>query len=284
MKAADLKRIIDQFNRETLAKPLGAEGSLGPEILPPGTASVTRPLEAADTNRCDCFCGKTPKGYKSARNFVDTCLTLTDPNAAASQVAVGSVAVGAVMDDTTGSSDDDLPVVLAVGINYGQGKGYLNSPVPTVDRTGMRSKLQKPAQLLASQNCEARGLDEPFHLVAANFFPWITSEPWSSYNFNSIEEAALVSCCGYSDPHQYILDLIALIKPAAVVFHGANNAVPYMGAEVVRRSLAANHSSGFEVVFSDNLAGSYQPGVWNAIWLCYLDANRAAMAVRDFDE
>lgn len=222
---------------------------------------------------------KTSKGYTSARDFVDTCLTLTGPNGTS-----GSVAVGAVIDDQTTGADDDLPVVLVVGINYGQGAGYLASPIPTTAKTGLRPKLQKAAQLLDDRGCSAQILGQSFHLVAANFFPWITSRTWSSYRLNSIEEAALIFCCGHADSKDYILELIRQIDPVAVIFHGANNAVPYLGTGVVQQSLAGASRPAFDVIFSDNLAGSRKSGVSNTIRLCCLDANRAAMAVTDFNE
>jgi hypothetical protein len=189
-----------------------------------------------------------------------------------------------VIDDATERIDEDLPVVLVVGINYGQGEGYLNLPVPIFDATGLHPKLARVRQFVSDQGCSAHSLNEPFHLVAANFFPWITSQPWSSYGFNSIEEAALIFCCGHADPQQYIAELISRIGPVAVVFHGANNAVPYLGTGVVQQGLGGAPWRKFQVVFSDNLAGGRQPGISNAIRLCCLDASRGTMAVTDFDE
>lgn len=279
MTTTELKNAVEQFNRETFGKLLGAV-ELAPEPPPSGTASIGSSPEAIGSSiRRDCFCGGTSKGYRSARDFVDTCLTLTD-----AQGTRGSVSVGVVIDAATAQPDEDLPIVIAVGINYGQGAGYLKGGVPTFAPTGLLPKLKRVYQSLAGSSCSARDLDEPFHLVAANFFPWITSQPWASYNFNCIEEAALLFCCGHADPQEYILELIRRINPVAVVFHGANNSVPFMGAEVVRRSIAEDPSPTFEVVFSDNLAGSFQPGVSNAIRLCCLDPSRAAMALADFDD
>ncbi len=279
MKLSDLKNIVDQFNRRTLGVALGLGEIIGPDVLPAGDASIVSPATSPDRS-CDCFCGKTSKDFKSGQDFVQTCLTLSD-----SQGQSGSVVVGAVIDKPLdGTNDEDLPVVLAVGINYGQGGRYLRRPVPLLDRTGMRPKLSKVQHKLADTDCPARSLKEPFHLVAANFFPWITPLPWSAYSFNSIEEAALLFCCGHSDPEQYILELMRAVLPSAVVFHGANNVVPYMGTSVVRRHLAGSYPLHFETIFSDNLAGSYQPGISNAIRHGCSDPTRATMATAAFDE
>jgi len=110
-----------------------------------------------------------------------------------------------------------------------------------------------------------------FHLVATNFFPWVTRRPWSELGtkgknpLNTIEEALLLYCFGDANPVNRISKLIAKIKPCAALFHGANNCVPTLGAEVVRRRGAGEGAPYW--AFSDNLAPPQNPPC-NAVVLC----------------
>lgn len=283
MKIEELKRRIDQFNRDTLGRLLGEKEPMCQNPLPSDKASVSMPTDdfPYNCNPCpECFCGRTSKGYTSARSFVDTCLALPLPNGNKC-----SVAVGAVIDDIEVRSDDDLPVILVVGINYGQGAVYARDSVPLFDKTEMRPKLKSVFRFLSDNGCAAVNidLDDRFHLVAANFFPWITEHSWSAYKFNSIEEAAIIHCCGHAHPQQYISELVSTSRPTVVVFHGANNAVPYMGSCVIRSIAGKSGYTDFDVVFSDNLAGSFQPAISNALLLCRC-TGRAALPYTDYDE
>ena len=59
--------------------------------------------------------------------------------------------MGVVIDAATAQTGENLPIVLAVGINYGQGTGYLSSGVPTFAPTGLHPKLKKVYQSLTSK-------------------------------------------------------------------------------------------------------------------------------------
>ena len=80
----------------------------------------------------------------------------------------------------------------------------------------------------------------------------------------------LIRCLGHQDPFIHIHDLISKLSDelTAIVFHGANNAVAYLGSVL----LPSIGPKPFDVVFCDNLAGAPHPKVTNAVRLC--DFNR----------
>jgi len=281
MNIDDLKRIVREFNGETLRELLSMNGEQTDQISLPDaeTASVKIPRSAFPHRRgYECFCGRTSGGYDSSGSFVDTCLSLPDPMNPGSTCLV---AAGAVIDAVTKHSTEDLPVVLAVGINYGQRVCH----VPLFDITRMLPRLKQVFSHLATNKCPSKGekWENDYHLVASNFLPWITNQPWSEFEFNSIEEATLIHCCGHVSPEEYIMDLVSRIQPHIVVFHGANNAVPYIGGCLIRRYLQSNVTTDFEVIFSDNLAPGIAPGISNAIKLGCCNP-RNCLPSTDFDE
>jgi hypothetical protein len=141
-----------------------------------------------------------------------------------------------------------MPVALCVGINYGQGPLFL-APLPLRSVTGMLpfAKLAIP---------KATGIPlVPFHLVAANFFPWITLDEWSLTVTNALKEHLLLETCGFADPVKHISSLVALLQPEWLIFHGVGCCVPSLGMKV-RNALYR------ETIFCDNLSG---PPTSNAI-------------------
>lgn len=283
MHIDELKRILSEFNRDTLGKLLlEREQAYREPLIGAEQASVKIPTGEFPTLRgSDCFCGRTSKGYTSSGTFVDTCLTLSDPKY---PVTKDAVAVGVVIDNL--AHKGDLPVILAVGMNWGQGGYYINNPVPLVTMTSLRPRLQQVLKHLSVNNCPsvANTWRDNFHLIAANFFPWITSQPWSAYGFNSIEEATLIHCCGHPSPTEYLKKLLSKVLPNIVIFHGANNAVPYLGECVIREYLQNNEVTEFEVIFSDNLVPGFRPTISNGIKLGCCKQGRAALPLHDFDE
>ena len=192
------------------------------------------------------------------------------------------VAVVATIDDATKKSDEDLPVVLAVGINYGQGDKYLKGGVGLWDKTMMRGKLDRAIKVIADETrkpCVHPSFPKPerYHLVATNFFPWITHKSWRACKFNSIEEMLLIYCHGFSDPFAHIEKICQKVqeepakeekKMAGLVFHGADNAVPLLGAEFLRTRTASEwQETRPDIIFCDNLARSGAP-IRNAVRLC----------------
>ena len=222
-----------------------------------------------------CFCGKTKGGYRSGLDLEQAIkLRPSDGSKPAAKVAVV-----AAIDQETENDPRSLKVVLAVGINYGQmgTHNYLTTPVPICDKTRMRPKLQELGQFLEDKcdECFCSKLPEKFHLVVANFFPWITQRRWGA--FNSIEEALLLRCHGFNDPHAPLDDLIAKLDRDLIclVFHGANNAVPILGAEFVSRRSSSLRGLSPRIVFCDNLAPNARNDPSNAICLCVQKLDKA---------
>lgn len=184
-------------------------------------------------------------------------------------------AIGTVIDDsappescpTNGDPVIDS-AVLVVGINYGQqsaANDYTTlrgaspngaMPLTVFDSTGLRGKLNTVLTNLKIK------LPASFALIATNYFPWITSGSWCSICSNSIAEAWLLKQFGYDDPDLPIIHLIRALsgkRPTldAVVFHGANCAVPVLALETIKK-IPPPHSS-IPMIFCDNLAGGGTP-------------------------
>jgi hypothetical protein len=195
----------------------------------------------------------------------------------------GQVAVGFVIDQATKKhgpeeNEADLDVVLAVGINYGQGHAYLTRGVSLLDHTGMIPRLEQAFRVIR-ESCAGDLPDRSgYHLVAFNVFPWITTDSWSALDFNSIEEALFIKCFAKADMVAPITEFvektfgsgISQRRLRAIIFHGADNAVPYFGSHWLDSLLALvrDHlDKSCEVVFCDNLA--YGAGISNSAHLCH---------------
>ena len=271
----DLANILDAHNKTTLEKLLGVE--LKEAKTKDRTASVVVPISEGDgePSGCRCYCGTTTHAANCA-DLISRCLDLQVESGVSARVAVGSV-----LDKAT--EGQDLPIVLVVGINYGQGLHYASNPTMLVENTGMLSRTKKVLEVLRGEGC-CEYLPDPkenFHLVAANFFPWITYNSWGGSGFlNAIEEAMLLKCVGHKDPVNHISHLIDRVKPIVVMFHGANNIVPSLGLIV---SKSHNHTEDdMSFILCDNLA---PPGakVSNALVLCRKN-QREILYQTNFDE
>ena len=190
--------------------------------------------------------------------------------------AQGQVAVGWVLDLDPVTKDQDLPVVLAVGINYGQGASYLNKRVSWMETTLLRPRLKDAGRIVqeaGTDECPQAHLPDAFHLVVGNFFPWITTNAWAEHEFNGIEEALLLHCHGFHNPHTYLAALLrdAGAETSHLFFHGTNTPVPILGTHFVgdNSGLLAHPDRlvDTQVVFCDNLA---RPGLplANSVGLC----------------
>ncbi len=288
MKATDLERIINGINRkylDELCGPLpggneGAEKVASRQVPPSGKPICGDAGCFGGVASSPCFCGITNGGYHNGSELEEV-IILRDPN---SNPPEGKVAVVATIDDATKPSgeDKDLPVVLAVGINYGQGANYLANPSLVWNSTRMRARLDQAVALAEStteKNCAHPPFPKPgrYHLVATNFFPWITQESWSDYGFNSIEEMLLIHCHGFRDPFAHIEAICRRLEKElyGLVLHGAKNAVPLLGAEFLRTCMASEwRENGPDIVFCDNLAPSQNPKIYNAVRICRLRSTR----------
>ena len=276
----------------------------------PGTGTLLPPGPGPN------FAGNT-SGHTSKQSL-EKLITL--PSAVSPTLA--RVAVAAVIDEASNRvslNAGDWPVVLAVGINYGQQgtHDYVASPPDLYDRTNMRAKLHAAVTALIPHGCvnlTANG----YHLVAANFLPWITTKPWAKCAPNCITEQFLLRYFGWPSPLGFVALLIQQLQIACrtcqhglthIVFHGVDNAVAAMGTGVVSRTSltsspppsiplyknqhplqdpnqAANGVAGPDVIFCDNLApGAGGSSVKNATLLWQEPPTRqAAQDVMDEEE
>lgn len=262
MKLHKLKEIVEGVNLKALS-PLA-----GHLDLDNGKASVCLSSSSLPDHKSDHSfgsCGFTKSGMASDCDFVKRWLMLK------SGVGVSDsccVAVGAAIDaEPNINPENDMPVILAVGINYGQDNPetchYATHGVPIIDETKLRAKLTDTFERLHAQACMESGPPARYHLVAANFFPWITNKSWSELGLNSIEESALIHSLTYTgsagqrDPALVVTLLINELLNAgerfhSVVFHGANNAVPYLGAQTV--AFYPELFAHSQVIYCDNLS------------------------------
>jgi hypothetical protein len=275
MKFEELAKILDEHNKSTLEKLLGSR--VNRNEREERWASVSVPVKGGggDASGGHCYCGTTSHS-SNCGDLISRCLDLQDASASLTRVAVGSV-----LDQASGGKD--LPIVLVVGINYGQGCQYACNPTLLVEDTRMLSRTMKVLKSLSADGCSKRlaPLEQSFHLVSANFFPWITYSSWGESGFlNSIEESILLECVGYEDPVDHVSGLIDRVKPDAVIFHGANNIVPYLGIKVSKTPSSLGSDSSF--ILCDNLA---PPGtkISNALVLCR-KSQRTTLYQTNFDE
>ena len=167
-----------------------------------------------------------------------------------------------VLDKGTQHTKQKLPVVVCVGINYGQIPRSVGTPL--VDETNMGQRAVDAMALLTgtAPTCDVV-LPVEFQLVATNVFPWLSIREWSAMGLNSIEEALLLHCFGDPDPVERIAGLITTIGVHSVFFHGANNCVSTMALPTVRAANAAGWQ-GFALL-CDNLSRKVTK---NVVTLC----------------
>lgn len=139
-------------------------------------------------------------------------------------------AVFSVIDDAP--FDDHFPVVLCVGINYSQFKGPKGG-VSHAGKTYLHTKTGMRANVASAFNKAGKGIPAEYHLIASNFFPWITDQAWTSTCTNRGAEAMLFHCCGYSNPVAVIGSLMNQIQPEWVLLHGVNSCAPILGIQAL---------------------------------------------------
>lgn len=272
MHAPDLEKCLRDLNATWLDR-LEAEHSLPkPPIkstpaarvyaLPPPPSDTLRP-----TGPGPGFHGWATEGNPFDLRSQELWITLTSPDDGSAR---GRVSVGAVLDKRsdpgrTGGSPpgDDLPVVLAVGINYGQqqARDYLQRPPGIYDDTGLRPGLEAVVNGLMQRGHHERPLKNGYyHLVAANFFPWITTEGWADCTKSVLTEELLLRYFGWPNPLEFIYALVPELhrlcrdvdRPEQglthVVFHGAQSAAARCGVAVVAQLTQEITAAGLERV------------------------------------
>lgn len=230
----DLLTIVDGHNRELLADLQGHRPHLlsSSPVLAKDMASIRSTLHAGTAR---CYTGKV-------KGLIDDDVLLAKQGIDVDGLG-NSVAVFSVVDEADGARPEELPVMLCVGINYGQDARYLRRLQPLQDNTGMRTNL------ISAFKLSGHAIPKSFHLVAANFFPWITRVNWQDLALNCLHSALLLRAFGYSDPTTHMSNLVALIDPEWLVFHGVGNSVPVLSLQMLNQFGGTRPS----VLLCDNL-------------------------------
>jgi len=155
--------------------------------------------------------------------------------------------------------DPDVPqdIAICVGINYGQGISYLKGQplLEPKELKKMRKNLGDAFVRVGIVKSKAKNDQQEsppdFHLIAANFFPWISKISWSSIMSNRVDESIAMKYCGYSDPVGVITSLVKKVEPKWLIFHGASNCVSSLGLRVLYHTLPSPRMLS---ILSDNLA------------------------------
>ena len=284
MKTAELQEILAAWNHDAFSS-LG-DSSATESDLPATCGAKIYPRSFLEGR--PCYCGT----IADETRFPGVLIHPTSNDA---------VAVGAVLDSKSPANGEFADTVVAVGINYGQFTGSADSRSlvthPGWSNTQMRNRLERTLRHLDGK-CFEHGLEKRwandfgnFHLVAVNLFPWLTTDPWGQLGrtrtgkpkaLNAITEALLLHCWGYDHPAALIESLIMRIAGRAgygseecagavplVIFHGADNAVPYHAVETVRRLRTNSVRIFSNYVVCDNLSpNGPEHRVANAAALC----------------
>jgi hypothetical protein len=262
MTTSTLQRILNEWNCHIFA---ALAAKYGKQATVP--ADGGQGLAIYDLVDGACHCGKSTGIDQFPEQLIET-------------TSGKSVAVGAVLDSVTANFEADLPVVVAVGINYGQfgsSMPHFGVVPPNWSSTGMRPRLNAVIKQLDESCLDGEfsklhscknGSTPQCHLVAVNFFPLLTQTEWTEIGMNSITEALMLRCWGYADPCAQVAGLIRRIdgeqtgdnggvgRIPFVVFHGANSAVPLLGIQTAQQLQGSVRS---DFVFCDNLSRGGKP-------------------------
>ena len=143
-----------------------------------------------------------------------------------------------------------------VGINYYQ---FSTGPMEDV---GIWNSTRMRGNTRAFLNSVDIAVEERFHLVAANVFPWTTMKEWQKLNLkNGYREMALLELFGYRDPLLSIRTLAENLEDLkAIIFHGVTSVIPFYATSFARQWFGANRAPVF---LSDGLS---RPSNWKNIW------------------
>jgi len=170
--------------------------------------------------------------------------------------------IEACIDEWSKSRADDLPVVLAVGINHGgdndsNQKAHINPPFT---KLGIRPRLEEAFTLAISSIEGYHGNATPesgkYHLITFYLFPWLTREAFAELGLNPLEEALLIYGYGYSDPLRPLCVLLDALHSNNggktipwVVFHGDSSIIPLTATRFAEQ----RKEDGPDVLICDDL-------------------------------
>jgi hypothetical protein len=116
-------------------------------------------------------------------------------------------------------SEENQPIALVVGINYGQCE---TAGAPAHQAViGYSRKITRLAKL---QKLNV----ENYTVVLWNFYPYLTESEWTEEVTNSKEEAEKIFDDGYNNPFAVFEKVYSELNPQIIVFHGITSAVPIL--------------------------------------------------------
>jgi hypothetical protein len=165
------------------------------------------------------------------------------------EICNGKIIFASLENDPTGQPDEDLPVVLGVGSNYGQnpsifsefapyygadpfGNPIVNSPVGSVMRTIMdltfNSYTAAPYEWQKRFVASSSQIKVPsrYILIATNFCPFISFLSWQDPAYWAPYRAELLSSLGGEFKH--LIDIAGIVGDALWVGHGMDSEVPVL--------------------------------------------------------
>jgi len=199
--------------------------------------------------------------------------------------------VVAQIDEWSKAHQSDLPLVIAIGINYGElSERNIVALSRDYAKTEIRPRLEQAFTLgisegfMADQHNPIPAQDK-YHLVLAYLFPWITAKPWPELRLNPLEESLLLQGFGYRDPLLALNKLLDLIEHlnnrpsnAWVVFHGSSPAI----SQNATRFAIQRKPDGPDVLICDDLNAA--PPINNSVILERPYLGRADTVSMNVDE
>lgn len=156
--------------------------------------------------RCTCTPGAPFSGHSLSPQTCTSPISFSGPHLVDAHIRMPPSAYGGncqffALDTSTADNDSVLPVVIAVGANYTQGRQHLPSsgtksavttppwieePLKTcrtqfINGLNAYAKKRQVWQQLAAAGANMPTTIDKFHLVMTNFCPWITAQPNPSY-------------------------------------------------------------------------------------------------------
>ena len=172
--------------------------------------------------------------------------------------------VGARIDRSSRHSPDDLPLVIVVGINPGDGseQNRAMASMGVYSNVSIRPRLDEAFSFALSSIPAGHRHDyfphpDKYHLVTVYLFPWLTEKAWQDMKLTPLEESLLIYGIGYKDPLVALKTLLKLLVDAKlaadwIVFHGSGPLIPAAAAIYAQQ----RHSTEPDVLICDDLNGT----------------------------
>ena len=168
------------------------------------------------------------------------------------------------IDRSSKDSPDDLPLVVTVGINPGDGseQNRAMASMGVYSNVSIRPRLDEAFSLALSSIPASHRHDYfphrgKYHLVTVYLFPWLTEKAWQEMKLTPLEESLLIYGIGYRDPLVGLKTLLKLLLDAKlaaewIVFHGPSPLIPAAAALYAQQ----RHITEPDVLVCDDLNGT----------------------------